>query len=145
MLTLISDLGSAQHILAGKYWQGVPSIQTCRQSMKCPVQFKWWSDKHAKLSWYSVTRHCRTEDLPLLQSSCCDDFLTLVMLPLKQAWTLFSCCDDCLTLVMLPLKQAWALLLKLHEYLADVCYKLVILQNIAWLFQWNNKWLQSAI
>ena len=48
------------------------------------------------------------------------------MLPLKQAWALFSCCDDCLTLVMLPLKQAWVLLLKLHEYLADVCYKLVI-------------------
>ena len=26
MLTLKSDLGSAQHILAGKYWQDVPSI-----------------------------------------------------------------------------------------------------------------------
>ena len=48
------------------------------------------------------------------------------MLPLKQALALFSCCDDCLTLVMLPLKQAWALLLKLHEYLADICHKLVI-------------------
>ena len=36
-----------------------------------------------------------------------------------------------LTLVMLPLKQAWALLLKLHEYLADVCYKLVIFKKIA--------------
>ena len=32
---------------------------------------------------------------------------------------------------MLPLKQAWVLLLKLHEYLADVCYKLVLFQNIA--------------
>ena len=30
---------------------------------------------------------------------------------------------------MLPLKQAWALLLKLHEYLTDVCYKLVIFQD----------------
>ena len=28
---------------------------------------------------------------------------------------------------------------KLHENLADVCYKLVIFQNIAWLFKWNNK------
>ena len=63
--------------------------------------------------------------------SFCDDFLPLVMLPLKQAWALFSCCYDCLTLVMLPLKQAWVLLLKLHEYLADVYYKLVIFQNIA--------------
>ena len=63
--------------------------------------------------------------------SCCDDFFTLVMLSLKQAWALFSCCDDCLTLVMLPLKQAWALLLKLHEYLTDDCYILFIFQNIA--------------
>ena len=39
-------------------------------------------------------------------SNSCDDFLTLVMLSLKQASALFSCCDDCLTLVMLPLKQA---------------------------------------
>ena len=68
-------------------------------------------------------------------SSGCDDFLTLVMLSLKQAWALFSCCDDCLTLVILPLKQAWALLLKLHEYLADVSYKLFMFQNIARLFK----------
>ena len=31
---------------------------------------------------------------------------------------------------MLLMKQAWALLLKLHEYLADVCYKLVIFQKL---------------
>ena len=29
---------------------------------------------------------------------------------------------------MLPLKQAWTLMLTLHEYLADGCYKLVIFQ-----------------
>ena len=45
------------------------------------------------------------EDLPLLQGSCWDDFLALVLLALK---------------------QTWALLLNLHEYLADVCYKVVI-------------------
>ena len=75
------------------------------------------------------------EDLPLLQSSCCDDVFTLAMLPLKQTLALFSCCNDCLTLVMLQMKYAWALLLKLHEYLADVCNKLVIFQNIARLFK----------
>ena len=83
----------------------------------CPVH------KNAKLSGYSVTIHCTMEDLPLLQSSCWDDFLTLVMLPLK---------------------QAWALLLDLHEYLADDCYKLVIFQRLhSWscLFQnYKNMW-----
>ena len=34
--------------------------------------------------------------------------------------------EDFLALVMLALKQAWALLLNLHVYVADVCYKLVI-------------------
>ena len=56
----------------------------------------------------------------------------------RTIYLFYSPVDDFLTLVMLPLKQAWDLLLKLHEYIADVCYKLVILQNIAWLFKWNN-------
>ena len=45
------------------------------------------------------------EDLPLLQASCWDDFLALVLLALKQAWALF---------------------LNLQEYHTDVCYKVVI-------------------
>ena len=49
----------------------------------------------------------------------------------RTIYLFYSPVDDFLTLVMLPLKQAWDLLLKLHEYIADVCYKLVILQNIA--------------